>query len=243
MHPRRPWVALARAVHKQIDSGRPVGIRGVRVQARVVRGTLVSQEIRCRQCRVNGEPRLVRKDRSQGPLGLRSLDRPMQHGAEVRDAEVHASIGGVVACRDGGGVRGPHRRRRRGTSKKMRRLASRAGDRLVIGAGESEAPKKPDVGPLLRRKPALRKAELRERPHLGKPLQGRIARPRHLAAMRGRGDVAGAEPRVVVGGADDRVEVRLRHASVPSRRPRRSPGPASLSCRAPTPRRPRGSRE
>ena len=61
--------------------------------------------------------------------------------------------------------------------------------------------------PFLRRQNALSQAHVGQRPHLAQALQGRFARVglRRLIALRGH--IAERQPGVVVGGADQTIEI------------------------------------
>ena len=58
-----------------------------------------------------------------------------------------------------------------------------------------------------RQQEALRKPTRHIAAHLGEPLQCCLARKADLPAMRGAGDIAEAQPCVIVRGADDSVEI------------------------------------
>ena len=102
-------------------------------------------------------------------------------------------------------------------------------------------------GPRVRQENALRQAEREVGAHLVDALQRRRARLRYLSAVAHRGDVAEAEPGIIVARPDDAVEVdfakrSLARLSATGRRPRRRAARRlrdrshSLSSAAPDPR-------
>ena len=147
---------------------------------------------------VHGEVRVI----GEGKLQLRQRLAPFMaavgHRHEVGDGEVAASVGGVSRGRDGRGIGGPHRGGRHGIGPQRR-----AG----IGHRRAKLLQPALIGPPLRQEETLRQPPLQIGPHLRQPLQRRIARPRDLPQIARRGEVAEAEPGVVVAGTDDAVEI------------------------------------
>ena len=82
-----------------------------------------------------------------------------------------------------------------------------APQQLRLATLEAEPAQRRQVRPLLRRQHALGEAEIGERLHLGDALQRRLARVARLVGVTRRGHVAVREPGVVVGEADEAVEI------------------------------------
>ena len=79
-------------------------------------------------------------------------------------------------------------------------------DRIVV-TSEAEAAEPVQVGALGRHEQALRQPEVEAGAHLGETLQSGIAGLRGATGVRRAGDVAEAEPGVIVGRTDQTVEV------------------------------------
>ena len=134
----------------------------------------------------------------------------MEMRAQVGRGEMHARVGGVRAGGHGGRVGRPHAGRRRRGGQQIRRLALRAGQHGGVGAGEAGEAEPTQAGhirSLLRRQHGLGHAEISQCFHLGQALQGCRARAGHGVRVVGRSAVADRQACVMMGGADQAVEV------------------------------------
>ncbi len=156
-----------------------------------------------------GEALLVREDRAQGTCGSLRFDRAMQMGGQIGRGEMHAAVGAVRAWRYRGGIGGPHRRGGGHCRQQSGRFAVRPCQHLGFLAGKAQALERGNVRPLLRRQHALGHAQVGQGLHLGQALQHRAARVGGLLGVLGRGDIAHGQAGVVMGRADQAVEVRF----------------------------------
>ena len=209
--PRRRVAALqaVAAEDEEVQAGRA----DVGGEAGVVGGAFVAEGLRGGQRRVHLEARGIAEDGRERAAGGLGLDGAVGLLNQVGGREMDAAVLGVGARRDRGRVRGPHRRRaRRGGQE--RSVVRRLRDDLRVAPAEAEPSQERHVRALLRRQHALHEPELGERLHLAEPLQRGLLGRGGGAPVRGRGDVAVAEARVVVGRPDQAVEVRFRGAHV-----------------------------
>ncbi|MNG93269.1 hypothetical protein D3C79_522270 [compost metagenome] len=195
----------AAAIDEQLDPGLAVGA----AQPGVVGGPLVTEVIVLRQVLMVAEVAIVVEHRAQDAAGHLGLQGAVELVGQVGGGEMDAAILGVGARRDGGGVGGPHAGGRVAGGQHGGGLFRGLGQHAGIVAGEAEAAQGGEIRPLLRRQHPLRHAELGQRLHLAQPLLGRLLRiGRFLGVALGR-HVAIGETGIVVGGADQAVEVDL----------------------------------
>ena len=140
-------------------------------------------------------------------LGVLPFLRAMEHCDEVGWGQVAAPVARVGRGADRRRIGGPHRRGRPG----------RGAQRGILAAVEGERFAQHAIGPRQRQEEALRKPARHIAAHLGEALQRRLARVARLPAMARAGDIAEAEPCVIVRGADDPVEVDFLEHGFPCR--------------------------
>src|SRR5438034_454745 len=83
------------------------------------------------------------------------------------------------------------------------------GEHLLVGASKAEPPERGKTGTVMRREHRLPHAERVHEAHLRQPFERGQTRVTVAPLVRHAGDVAEAEPAVVVRGSDDAVEVEL----------------------------------
>ena len=149
----------------------------------------------------------VRKGNIELALGIGPFLRAVDHRHEVGGRQVAASVPGIGSRADRRCIGGPHRR------SGPRRSAQRGVFRTI----EGERLHQITVRARQRQQEALRKPTRHIAAHLGEPLQSCLAREAHLPAMRCAGDIAEAQPCVIVRGADDAVEIDLFEHAFPCR--------------------------
>ena len=214
---------LARRVAPRAGEGAPrrappredVGRPARRDEPRVVGRAFVGELPAAGQRLVHGEPRLVGEDGAKDARRRRRLDGAVEHLLEVRRREMDAAVACVARRRDGGGVRGPHRRRARADAE-VEAVARRGGcDDLLVLPREPQTPERREARPVVRRQHRLRDAEPYHEAHLLEPLPRRRPRVGHLPAVRRARDVPRAQPAVVVRGPHQPVELDLpKHAAL-----------------------------
>ena len=191
------------AVHEELDAR--LAVFGAK--ARMVRGPLVAERRCACERLVHREVRGIGEQRRERPARRFVLDRAMQLAAQVGRREVHTAVAGVGRRADGRRVRGPHRRCRARRGEQFGRLLRGLRDHVRVLAGEAQLAQQAQRRPLLRRQHALREAEIRELLHLAQPLlRGRL-RVRGRLLVVERRHVAERQPGVVVGRADESVEI------------------------------------
>ncbi len=121
----------------------------------------------------------------------------VRHGDEVGRGQMAFPVGGVGGRRDGRRIGRPHRGCGPG------RRDQRARGRLV-GTDRAE---KGMIGARKRGQETLRQTQREIVPHLGDALQRGCARIAGIALVTGAGDIAEAEPGIIVRGTDDPVEI------------------------------------
>ncbi len=198
-----PAAVFRAAVHEELDAR--LAVFGA--EARVVRRAFVAECRRAGQRFVHREMRGIGEQRRQRAARRFVLDRTMQLAAQVRRREVHAAVARVGRRADGGRVRGPHRRCRARRGEQFGRLFRGLRDHVRVLAGEAELSQQAQRRPLLRRQHALREAEIRELLHLAQPLFRGGLRVRGRLLVVERRHVAERQPGVVVGRADEPVEI------------------------------------
>src|SRR5699024_9628289 len=85
-------------------------------------------------------------------------------------------------------------------------------DDLCTRAGKTEPAQGRQMRALLRRQYRLRQAQLGHGAHLVQALSCRLARIGGLARIAGGGTIANGEPAIMVGGADQAVEIGFQSA-------------------------------
>ena len=174
--------------------------------------------------RIHREMAIVREGHAQLHQGLDPLVRAVMHGAQIGDREVAAAVRRVGAGRDGRGVGRPHRGGRPGCAEQA------VGDPFLRTDAQRVEPR--PVRAQMRHEEALGEAEPQIGAHLLHALQRRLARMRDRAVIVGRGDVAGAEARIIVARPDDAVEIDLAEAhrgDTSNASPRVSPSNSALT--------------
>ena len=164
----------------------------------------------------------------------------MEHRAQVRGREVHATVRGVARRRDRRRVRRPHRRRAAGEREQLRRDAQRARQHVATHAGKAQAAERAQIGPERRRQERLSDAQLGQEARLLEPLERGAAWIPACPRLQRARQVAVAEPSVVVRRTDEAVEVVLAHADRPKypriagvlTRPRGDPRLGAVSSRS-----------
>ena len=189
----REW-ASGHAIDEHFDPRRAMPAR----QPHVVGRALVA---------ISGGHRGMDRERlavGEGEPQLRQRRRPfvaaMRHRFQIRDGEVAAAVAGIGRWADRRRIGRPHRRR-----------AHRVGDQMRLG-GLGRRPKRGQ--PLARRarlghEQSLRQPERQIGAHLVEPLQRRRARLRHRSGIFRRGEIAEAQPGIIVAWPDDPVEIDL----------------------------------
>ena len=162
-----------------------------------------------------GEPQLGQR--------RRPFVAAMRHRFQIRDGEVAAAVAGIGRWADRRRIGRPHRRR-----------AHRVGDQMRLGALRRR-PKRGE--PLARRarlgdEQSLRQPERQIGAHLVETLERRRARLRHCSGILRRGEIAEAQPGIIVAWPDDPVEIDL--ADCGSFAPSQPSHRAIASTRSPT---------
>jgi hypothetical protein len=142
-----------------------------------------------------------------------SFEGAVDHARQVRDDEVDHPVLAVARGDDGGRVGRPHRRRAAGEAQVKAPLVARGRtEHRRVRAAEAEAAKSVEARTRMRREHRLRHTEGADGAHLREPLQGGCAWVRHLPAVRGAGQISGAQAAVVVRRTDQTVELAFRVA-------------------------------
>ncbi|SST08315.1 Uncharacterised protein [Acinetobacter baumannii] len=185
------------------------GIAIVLAEARVVGRAFVAELAHCRQRRVMGEMPLVVEHRRQHAAGGGMLDGSVELAVQVGRGEMHAAIGGVGTRADRGGIGGPHARSRAAGGEERHRFLRRAADHLLVAAGEAQATQRSGIRAGLRSEYPLLETHLHQRLHLRQALLRRFLRVGHRLAVALRSDIAVGQAAVVVGRADQAVEIHF----------------------------------
>ncbi len=122
---------------------------------------------------------------------------------------MHAAVGGVGTRADRGGIGGPHARRRAAGGEERHRFLRRTADHLLVAAGEAQATQRSGIRAGLRSEYPLLETHLHQRLHLRQALLRRFLRVGHRLAVALRSDIAVGQAAVVVGRADQAVEIHF----------------------------------
>lgn len=161
---------------------------------------------------------LSREEHTKRRGGVVALDEAMRFRREVRRGEVHPPIQRVLARGDGSGVRRPHARSAPRRVQHLRGVPLGCAQHFLRGARKTKASQQTEVGSRQRRKKSLGGPETGHEGHLLKPLKHRVT---WTAGGEGVGlgrHVAMTQPRVVVRGPDETVEVHGLASAIQSRR-------------------------
>ena len=195
----------AAAIDEQLDPGLAIGA----AQPGVVGGPLVTEVVVLRQVLMVIEVAVVVEHGAQDSAGHLGLEGAVKLVGQVGGGEVDAAILGIGTGGDGGGVGGPHAGGRIAGGQHGGRLFGGLGQDACIVAGEAEATQGGEIRPFLRGQYPLHHAEVGQGLHLAQTLLGGFLRiGRFLGIVLG-GDVAIGQAGIVVGRADQAVEVDL----------------------------------
>ncbi len=153
---------------------------------------------------------LSREDPSEDSMRGLGLDRAMPMGGKVGRCEVDPTISGISAGRHCCGVGRPHGSGRADRGQESWIAPSDPFDDCCVGAAMPKPPERSNVRSLVRRQDPLRDAQVGQFLHLGETLERSLSRVGDRPRACFRGKIAVRQTGVVVGRADQTVEVRFR---------------------------------
>lgn len=186
------------------------GLAGVGEEAGVVGGPFIGESIAALKGRVDDKVVRVAEDLGENSVGESGFDGAVWLGEQVGGGKMRAAVGGVDGWGDGGGVGRPHCGGGAGGCEDSGGLLGGGGEDRGGGIGV-EAPRAQGVpcGARMRWQNGLRETAIGERLGFGEPLQRGGLRLGDLVAVTLRGDIAGRKPGVIMGWADQPVEIHF----------------------------------